>query len=102
MGNICSESEASGDGGSSATADNKILTDMGIEPLTLNQWKPFNALFNFLFEPLPGAQASLAGNPILNELMAHGMEEEHERRFNEADLDSNGKITEAEGKDWFK
>ena len=34
--------------------------------------------------------------------MAPGMEEEHERTFNQADLDSDGKLTKAEGEEWFK
>ena len=99
----CSGSKAGGGGGGgSATDDNKILTDDGQEPLTKNQLKPFNAFFSMLFEPLPGAQVSGEGNPIMNELMAPDMEYEHERRFNQADLDSDGKLTKAEGEEWFK
>ena len=98
MGNICSESEASGDGGSSATADNKILTDQGIKPLTNNQLKHFNAFFNMLFVPLPGMTASLESLeklPIIKHLMAPGMYLERERNFNQADLDFDGKLTKA-------
>ena len=52
----CSGSKAGGGGGGgSATDDNKLLTDQGLEPLTKNQLKPFNAFFGMLFEPLPGA-----------------------------------------------
>ena len=58
MGSICAGSHASGGGGSSAVYDNMILTRSGKKPLTNNQWKLFNALFNMLFEPLPGVLAT--------------------------------------------
>ena len=38
----------------------------------------------------------------MEQLLAPSMKEEYERRFNLADLDSDGKLTKAEGEEWFK